>query len=71
MKYFIINSTIFDGEYEYFSQHPVSAKDEETAIADQEKENQEWIENDYREQEVSIHKEITKQQFDVVKGLIY
>lgn len=71
MKYFIINSTIFDGEYEYFSQHPVQAKNEREAIKLQEADNLEWIEHDYREQEVAIHKEIDKEQFETVQALVY
>jgi len=71
MKYFIIDTTIYDGGYEYFSQSPVEAKSEKQAIALQEKEAKSWVEFDYREFKVRTHKEITKAEYDVVSKLIY
>lgn len=71
MKYFIITSTIKDGEFEYLQQSPRRAKSEEEAIEIIRKENQDWIENDYREQDDIYAKEVTEEEFKILKKYIY
>jgi len=70
MKYFIITSTIRDGEYEYLQQTPVVAENEKKAIKRVEDDNKEWIADDYREQEIDRSEQITEQEFDVIKKYI-
>ena len=71
MKYFIVNTTIKDGEYEYISQSPVMAVNEELARLEQEEQAREWTQDDYREYEVVVRKEITKREYEIVSKLIY
>lgn len=71
MKYFVVTSTIKDGEYEYLQQSPVSAKTEAEAIKRVENENQEWTQDDYREYEIDGTKECTKEEYYIIKKYIY
>lgn len=71
MKYFVIDTTIKDGEYEYLSQSPVMANTEAEAIAIAENEAKEWTEHDYREYEVSVRTELTEQEYNVINKYIY
>ena len=71
MKYFIVNTTIYDGEYEYFSQSPVEAESEKEAMRLQEEDAKEWTSHDYREYDIDIHREITKEEYDVINKYIY
>jgi hypothetical protein len=71
MKYFIVNNTIKDGEYEYFCQRPSKGKTMNEAIKVIEKENKEWIEEDYRIQEIGSVREITKKEYEIIHKYIY
>lgn len=71
MKYFVINTTIHDGEYEYFSQSPVQAATEAEAIKLKEAEAEEWTGHDYREYKISVHREITREEYEVISKNIY
>lgn len=71
MKYFVVTSTIKDGEYEYLQQSPVSAKTEAEAIARVEADNEEWTQDDYREHEIDGAKEVTKDEYYIIKKYIY
>lgn len=71
MKYFIVNTTIYDGEYQYLSQSPVEAESEKEAIRLQEEDAKEWTSHGYREYDIDIHREITKEEYDVINKYIY
>ena len=71
MKYFVITSTIRDGEYEYLQQTAVATLSELNAIEQVENDNKEWIQNDYREQEINNCKQITEQEYNVISKYIY
>lgn len=71
MKYFVVTSTIKDGEYEYLQQSPVSAKTEAEAIKLIETDNEEWTRHDYREHETENVKEVTPEEYQIIKKYIY
>ena len=71
MKYFIVNTTTKDGEYEYLSQSPVMAENIKEAIKQQEKNAKEWTQGDYREYEIDYPKEISKREFEIISKYIY
>jgi len=71
MNYYIVDSTIRDGEYEYSQQSPIMAKTEQEAMKIVEKMNQEWINGDYREQEINRATKISKAEWTVIKKYIY
>lgn len=71
MRYFIVNTTIRDGEYEYMSQSPIQAKTDLQAIHIATVDAQEWTQDDYREFEIVIHSEITKEEYLTIKKYIY
>jgi len=71
MKYFVITSTIKDGEYEYLQQTPVMQTSEKEAIAVVERDNNAWIEDDYREQEINSCQKITKAEWLIIHKYIY
>lgn len=71
MKYFVVTSTIRDGEYEYLQQTPVSTKTEAEAIKRVEQDNEEWTADDYREHEIDGVKECTKDEYYIIKKYIY
>ena len=71
MKYFIVTHTIRDGEYEYMSQTPVMANNEKQAVKIVSKEDQEWIERSDRIAEINNVKEITHEEYEVIKKYIY
>jgi len=70
-RYFIIKSTIMDGEYEYFCQRPSSGTNEMEALNVIEKENNEWITGTFREQDCEVGHEISKREFDIISKYIY
>lgn len=71
MKYFVVTSTIKDGEYEYLQQTTVMAKDEAGAAKHVENDNEEWTHDDYREHETDRVQEITKEEYQVISKYIY
>lgn len=71
MKYFVVNTTFRDGEYEYLQQSPVAAETEAEAIAIQEKDAEDWTKDDYREYEIDIRSEITEEEFNIISKYIY
>lgn len=71
MKYFVVTSTIKDGEFEYLQQSPVSTKTETEAIQRVEEENEAWTQDDYREHEINGVKEVTREEYYIIKKYIY
>lgn len=71
MKYFIINTVIFDGEFEYFSQSPVMAHSLKEALEKKENDAIEWTQYDYREYKITLHKEITEDEYNIISRYVY
>ena len=71
MRYFVVDSTIKDGEYEYLQQTVREAKDEDEAIKMVQKDNNDWIENDWRQDDDYRARECTKDEYEVLKKYIY
>lgn len=71
MKYFVVDTTIFDGEYEYLSQSPIEAETEEEALSLAERDAEDWTGDDYREYKVTMRAEISAEEFNVINRYIY
>ena len=71
MKYFVVTSTIRDGEYEYLQQSPVSTKTEAEARERVEADNEDWTKDDYREHEINGVQEVTREEYYIIKKYIY
>jgi hypothetical protein len=71
MKYFIVNTTIRDGEFEYFSQSPYKAKNETNAIKQAARSAKDWTKDTFRDFEISGIKEITYEEYKIISKYIY
>ena len=71
MKYFVINKTYKDGEYEYLQQSPIAAETRQKAIELAEADAKDWTEHDYREYEIDVRAEITEEEYNVISKYIY
>lgn len=71
MKYFIVTSTIKDGEYEYVQQTPASERSENEALSRVRVETAEWTRNTGRDFLVNGAKECTKDEYLILRKYIY
>lgn len=78
MKYFVIDTTIRDGDFEYLSQSPVAAENEAAAVKIQEDEAKDWtgansMDDIYSERgyEINVRAEITEAEYQVINKYIY
>jgi hypothetical protein len=71
MKYFVVTSTIFDGEYEYLQQTPIKSETGTKAERSVFQDNREWTENDYREHEISGIEEVSEEEYNIISKYIY
>ena len=71
MKYFVVDTTYIDGEYEYLQQSVIEAKSMDDATAMAEGDAEDWTKYDYREYEVGRIIEITKEEYTIISKYIY
>lgn len=71
MKYFVVTSTIRDGEYEYLQQSPVRALTEARAEQIIFNDNEAWTADDYREHSIDRVTEVTEEEYQVLSKYIY
>lgn len=71
MKYFVINTTYKDGEYEYLQQSPIEAETRREAMRLASLDAREWTEHDYREFEIDVRAEISEEEYKVISKYIY
>jgi len=71
MKNYRVCYSIRDGEYEYMQYLLIQARNEQSAINKAQKEANLWIKYDYRVATGFSAKEMTQQEYEIVKNFIY
>jgi hypothetical protein len=67
MPYFLVTSSVRDGEYEYWRHIPVEAANPAEATDNALASDREWVEEDYREVSCESVQELPKEDYDVLK----
>lgn len=72
MKYYIVNTTVIDGEFEYLFQSPVKAENREEADRICRAGMEEWTANDERIVKGDSHpSEITEAEYLIISKYIF
>lgn len=70
MKYYIVTSTIRDGEYEYIQQTMMQASNQERAGNKVAKDLDDWVKDDYREFEIDRAEELTEEEYKILNKYV-
>lgn len=70
-RYYRIIYTIRDSEYEYLQYTLSTAENEQEAIEKAREEAEEWTKDDYRQCDDFQAREMTRDQYDIIKNYIY